>query len=622
MSQDTSEQELPPAIGPRHVIGLDIGDGESALCWLSTDPDTMGNKPEIFQRRTTEKSIITAIAWEHDEDGEDGDGSTRLLIGEAAVASEDCLQFSVNFKAVFEPEHEVMPRQALFSEALLREFFQRHPKVPEDCVVYVGHPAGWSTETVEAYAKQFEALDVPVRLMPESQSALVLVRDRHAENQGREVDRDALRAVLVVDVGSSTTDFTFVDDLEPRNLPVGATLGCRRIDDELAAFLRRELAGDKAFTEALATPGGGQMLRLVCRRAKEAQFSPGNRKEEQESDNYRTLPDACAPRFAPLIHTGGGRLRGLEIPQRVADPGGWADDFRALLADAKRQLGSDEPQLIIVTGGGSRMPVVREACGEAFPDAEVRNDPTPSFTVAQGLASAGRHRVSVERFRHDIRALKDRADFTLVIRTALLGAFGEMISLLQQRVEREVGKGDAESSTPLDEQIRELADFDVVFQRLRARLEASLAPLVLDICRVYGIRDDRFGIDLTVPTIVSTAIEKRIRGVLRTVFTMQDLQTRTLAIHRTVRDALQERQRRAVNPFLATAGALIISGVLTFGSAKGVAGVARWRLRRALKAARPEPTEITRLVEEAAESIAAQIDVRAKEIERFVLPSR
>ncbi|WP_420075705.1 hypothetical protein ACOAKG_00290 [Streptomyces sp. JL3001] len=65
------------------------------------------------------------------------------------------------------------------------------------------------------------------------------------------------------------------------------------------------------------------------------------------------------------------------------------------------------------------MPVVREACAEAFPDAEVRNDPTPSFTVARGLASAGRHWVGVERFRRDIRALKDQTNFNSEIRAAL-----------------------------------------------------------------------------------------------------------------------------------------------------------------------------------------------------------
>ncbi|MFF7394560.1 hypothetical protein ACFZAE_39880 [Streptomyces scabiei] len=622
MSQVTSEREPFHAIGPRHVIGLDIGDGESALCWLSTDSDTMGDEPEVFERDTNEKTIITAIAWEHrknDDAGENEDESTRLLIGEEAVMSEECLQFSVNFKTAFDPEYKVMPRQVPFSQALLREFFHRYPEVREDCAVYVGHPAGWPMDAVEAYAKQFGSLDIPVRLMPESQSALVHVRDRHAEYRGSGVDRDALREVLIVDVGSSTTDFTFVDDLEPRNLPVGASLGCRQIDDALAALLRAELAADKEFTDALAVPGGAQMLRLVCRRAKEAHFSSG----DSDKSNFRTMPQGCATRFAPIIDRGGGRLRGVEIPRLIAAPGGWADDFRAVLAQAKGQLGSSRPQMIIVTGGGSRMPVVRDACTEAFPDAEVRNDPTPSFTVARGLASAGRHRVGVERFRRDIRALKDQADFTKQIRAALLESNDEMKSLLRRFVELFAGNGGAQSSTPLDEQIRDMAD--PVFRRLRARLESSLTPLVLDICRAYGVRDDRFPLNLTVPNIVSATMKARISGVLRTAGTAKATLKNSGIAHMVGRKimsgAVQAVRERGTDALLQAAGQAA-AGAVIFGSAAGikyaVECTARWRLQRALETSSLEPAEITRLVDEVAESIAAQMDDRAKEIERFV----
>ncbi|GGV26253.1 hypothetical protein GCM10010277_07720 [Streptomyces longisporoflavus] len=642
MSQASSPQEPFRSPGPRHVIGLDIGDGESALCWLSTDPDTTGAEPEVFERDTKEKSIITAIAWEygkHDDEArndeqdheqnqpqtrdQDHDGdheeTTRLLIGEQAVMSRDCLQFSVNFKTAFDPEQQVMPRQVPFAQALLREFFRRRPEVKEDCAVYVGHPAGWPVDAVEAYARQFAPLDVPVRLMPESQSALVHVRDRHAGTRGNGVDRDALREVLIVDVGSSTTDFTFVDDLEPNNLPVGASLGCRRIDDALAALIRRELAEDKEFTDALAMPGGAQMLRLVCRRAKEAQFSSG----DADKGNFLTIPQGGATRFAPIIVKGGGRLRGVEIPQLVAAPGGWADDLRAVLARAKRHLGTSRPQLIVVTGGGSRMPVVREACAEAFPDAAVRNDLAPSFTVARGLASAGRHRVGVERFRRDIRALKDQAAFTGEIRTTLLESFDEVISLLRQRVAPGAGHSDVESAS-LDEQIREMADVDAVFGRMRARLESSLTPLVLDICRAYGIRDDRFRLDLTVPNVVSAAMKARIRGVLWTAGTTQEILTSTGSAHGAGRvlmnGAVQAFRKGGAAPLLAAAGVVAAAGAVIVGGAAGIEYAARWRLQRVLESAHLEPTEITKLVEEVAESIAAQMDDRAEEIERFVNP--
>ncbi|MFH8693633.1 hypothetical protein ACWGKK_22275 [Streptomyces chartreusis] len=198
-----------------------------------------------------------------------------------------------------------------------------------------------------------------------------------------------------------------------------------------------------------------------------------------------------------------------------------------------------------------------------------------------------------------------------------------MISLLRQRVEREAGNGGAQSSTPLDEQIREVADLDAVFRRLQARLEASLTPLVLDICRAYGIRDDRFRLDLTVPNIVSVKMTARIRGVLRTAGAAQGILTTaggaTVAGRVLMNGAVQAFRKGGAGPLLVAAGAVAAAGAVVVGSAAGIEYAARWRLQRALETARLEPTEITRLVEEVAESIAEQMDDRAREVERFVL---
>jgi molecular chaperone DnaK (HSP70) len=119
--------------------------------------------------------------------------------------------------------------------------------------------------------------------MPESQSALLHVRDRgHDERQ--------LERVPVVDIGSSTTDFTIVEDFSPRNLVVGAALGCRQIDEQLAGLVRAALHHDPAVMEALTAPGGMDFLLLACRWAKEAQFSGVSRR-------LMDLRESCEERF-------------------------------------------------------------------------------------------------------------------------------------------------------------------------------------------------------------------------------------------------------------------------------------------------------------------------------------
>ncbi|MFF3248126.1 Hsp70 family protein [Streptomyces sp. NPDC002870] len=598
----------------RYVIGLDIGDGESALCWLPTDVAHIRDGAKVFQRATQEKSVITATARKRGG----LDEANRLVIGEEAVLSDNCLHFSVNFKILPDPLDLAPPEAVLFAQALLGEFFATRPEVRHKCVVYVGHPAGWAPESVAAYGRHFGTLDVPVHLMPESQSALVHVRDRRAEHREGEYDSHSLREVLIVDVGSSTTDFTFVDDLVPRNLPVGSSLGCRQIDEELAERVQAACAEDTEFMAALRAPGGREMLLLVCRRVKEMQFSRDNADE----DNFRRMRSGCEERFAPIIDKGRGWLRAVEIPEQVvAAPGGWADAFRAVIADVRERLGPVGPQLIVLTGGGSRMPVVREVCAEAFPEAIVENDRQPAFTVARGLASTGRHRVGVESFRQDIRALKDRPAFNKLIRDALLASFDEVRAVLRERLEREL-EGSTKPAKLLDELIREMAGMDDVFRRLRVSLESSLTPLVLEICRSYGVRDDRFQLDLTLPDIVSSTMKARIRTIWRTVGFSQGVLAAATELGQgggfLLHGAVQVLRKSGAFPLLAGAATVAAAGAVVVGGAKGVEQLARWRLQKMLETAELEPGEVTRLVEQVAEAITVQMDARAVEIERFV----
>src|SRR5258708_8351384 len=159
-----AKQEL---LNAKHVIGLDIGDGESALAWLSTDDDS---PVRIYQRQSTaETSILTALARDPDTGG--------YLFGEEALLRHGWIQFTVNFK--HEPTAGKMANRdaVLFAQALLEEFFEAHAQVREACVVFIGHPAGWSATAVKKYGDQLGQLGLPVYLLAESQSALVHVRD-------------------------------------------------------------------------------------------------------------------------------------------------------------------------------------------------------------------------------------------------------------------------------------------------------------------------------------------------------------------------------------------------------------------------------------------------------------
>ncbi|WP_307176060.1 hypothetical protein [Streptomyces africanus] len=263
----------------RYAVGLDLGDGESSLCRLPTHGR---GKAEIYARGTEGTAIVTALGREPlKQDGH------RYVIGEAAVLAKNALHFSVNFKTRPDPEGLVVPEAVQFAQVLLTEFFAAHPEVREDCAVYVGHPTGWDAASVAAYREHFASMRLPVHLVAESQSALVHVRDRRA---GRR-DPRGLDRVLVVDIGSSTTDFTFVADLVPRNLPVGSDLGCALIDNELVERVRAAFQANEQFTAALDKDGAPEMLRLVCRPGQGGAVRRGRR-----------TPPGSPGRLRPPVH--------------------------------------------------------------------------------------------------------------------------------------------------------------------------------------------------------------------------------------------------------------------------------------------------------------------------------
>ncbi|MFE6160494.1 Hsp70 family protein [Streptomyces sp. NPDC056486] len=588
------------APGVQYAVGLDLGDGESSLCWL---PTRGRSDARVYSRGTDGTAIVTALGRERRSQG-----GYRDVIGEAAVLAQNSVHFSVNFKTRPDPTGLEIPRAVQFAQILLAEYFSRHPEVRRDCVVYVGHPTGWDAESVAAYLRHFSSIDLPVRLVAESQSALVHVRDRRA---GRRETR-GLNRVLVVDIGSSTTDFTFVDDLIPRNLQVGADLGCAAIDQDLADMVREAFARNEKFTQALDEDGSDEMLRLLCRRAKEAQFT-GTDVRLQE------LQAGCDTRFAPFMSLSLGWLRGVDIPRRVVrGRGGWAERFAGVLAEVHDLLGEVQPELLVITGGGSRMPVARQLCLEAFPEAAVENDAEPSLSVTRGLASVGRHRVNVARFRHDILALKDRPEFEEKIRDGLLDAFEQArATLLARLLERadDVG-GDEQDEQDIDALIRRFTGMDQVLAGLRARLNAELTPMALDICRSYDIRDDQFTLDIVLPGIIGTAISARIRPMWRTLRAAQ-----------TVLKGFQNMGALSIygvkfvtrgSRFFAKLGIAGAIVAVALGLPKATEAGARQLIRTTLQNARLDPAEVTDVVTHVAEQITAQMDRRVQEVERFV----
>ncbi len=463
-------------LGAAYVVGLDIGDGESALAWSSIDQVGPAN---VYQRQSTaETSILTALAPVRGQAG-------RYVFGEEALLTEDAVQFAVNFKE--RPVPGQIPKAVVFGQALLKEFFEANQQVKERCLVFVGHPVGWRGDVVEEYRLHLRHLSTSVYLLAESQSALVYVRDRgsgHPEDLG---------SVLVIDIGSSTVDITIVEDMIPTNIDVGLDLGCRQIDEQLADMAKKALAANPKFTAALTRSGGEDLLLLACRRTKEAQFA----------GREQSFPFSHRADLADIVHSGFGWLKDQEIPNIVMAPGGWRSRFDELIRRVRSYL-AKPPKVVILTGGGSRMPFVRDICVQAFPDAAVDLDNDPSLSVTRGLVSAGRQRVQAARFRREVSAITTSPRTRGIIHRQVEAAYQA-----SKKPTLEAMRNQDMSMWPrIFENPPGQAKIVDEFQR---SVSAYLASKAQPICAKYGIDSSRFDMNLKLPQFFAEQLMERTR---------------------------------------------------------------------------------------------------------------
>ena len=115
-------------------------------------------------------------------------------------------------------------------------------------------------------------------MVRESRAAFIYARD-----SGGITPEQLRTSVLVIDIGSSTTDLTHVSGTEARDLPVGAALGASLIDNALMEMaLAASADADGCRAAFRFAPPSRARCRQVCRRVKEKYF--------QRPRSYATQP--------------------------------------------------------------------------------------------------------------------------------------------------------------------------------------------------------------------------------------------------------------------------------------------------------------------------------------------
>ena len=373
--------------------GFDLGDAESAVSVLNKKDVT---EPRVLTVREV-KSFITAYA--RLRNGE-------LVIGEAACYNPEAVERKIRFKSRFLRDRDSRRDIKSFAAGVLGELYMSGDLVKgEESCFYIGCPAGWDKTARETYRELFEEVGYPpVRIISESRAALVSA----CQSKHFQVGYDILsKPVLVVDIGSSTTDFAYIMGGREVELKTAGevALGGGIMDEVLLeCALDASVRGDRIRQIFEESQPWRSYCEFAARRLKEKYFGD----EEYWSGNecrQSVIISYEKPIRLPLVmdeKTANHILYG-KIPQ--LDNRSFQDVFVGSLKQVREKIQEDLPELVFLTGGVSRLHAVREWCRQIFPDAVVITGAEPEFSVCRGLSWCGRIDEELREFRAEIQEL-------------------------------------------------------------------------------------------------------------------------------------------------------------------------------------------------------------------------
>ncbi len=446
--------------------GFDLGDAESAVCRLNKRD---AGVPEVLPVREA-RSFITAYAQLP---------TGELLIGESACYDTSAVRRSIRFKSNFLTDPESEKDVKRFAAGVLGELYADGNLVKDDdCCFYIGCPAGWDRAARERYRRIFEDTGYPpARIVSESRAALISA----CQSKHFQVGYDIMsKPVLVVDIGSSTTDFAFILGGKEVELQTAGEvrLGGGIMDELLLEESIRQSDDEAAVRRALETsPPWRSYCEFAARRLKEQYFS--------DEDYWRD--NECQKTI--LIRVGAGAKLTLRIDEKIADRvlnkgaaqlegRSFKEAFIGSLKELRAKLKDQLPELLFLTGGVSRLPAIRDWCEKVYPEAVIITGAEPEFSVSRGLAWSGRIDEELREFRKEVEELIDSSAVERIVEGRIDDLYHRIVDAMVEPILRRV-------ALPVfdrwrNDDIRKLSDIDQIVQKeIEAWLHSDEAQQLL-----------------------------------------------------------------------------------------------------------------------------------------------
>ncbi len=377
--------------------GFDLGDAESAVSRLEKGSAEAPEQLEICGA----KSFISAYAQLR---------TGEILVGEQACYHADAIKRKLRFKSHFLTDPGCADDVKTFAAGVLGELYGSAALIKnDDTSFYIGCPAGWDGNTREFYRSIFEQAGYPpAKIVSESRAALISAcQSRHLQ-----IGHDIMsKPVLVVDIGSSTTDFAYImGGKEVEMQTAGEVVLGGGIMDEI--LLDEAIEGSLFSRRIRQTLENSEAWKNYC------EFAARRLKEKYFSDEAYWKVNPCKESVMiryreplKLTITMDEKIAKKLLEKKVERLGNrsFREVFVQSLYDVRDNIKGSKPELLFLTGGVSKLPEIREWCAEVFPEAIVIRGSEPEFSVSKGLAWSGRIDEDMREFREEVDQLMKSA---------------------------------------------------------------------------------------------------------------------------------------------------------------------------------------------------------------------
>lgn len=364
-----------------YLIGIDFGHGETTASFYDTENERGGlERLHILDGNTLESCKVESAVCRNIATGE---WQFAKDIRDYALPD-----FTLHFKA---PMNEITPKNKEAFAAFIKlvfehildnqSFLEYDPLTGErNFEIYVACPSGWGkkdTTQIQEY-KKFISSIIPVDwIIKESDAAYFKFK---AEK------KFPATSVLVIDIGSSTIDFTAYGANAAEPSSEGIKHGASAVENLIYKYFEEHDADfnvAKQNAESKCIDGNLNWRNAVVHFIK------------SEKEDFYTNESLVL--YLDLSNNSICNIKGRVFDACNISNEQLNDEIlktyrQTLLQDLnaekntleKEQIGI--PQLVVLTGGASRMPWFQKLVKDVFPDSQVFRDSEPSYVVSDGVA--------------------------------------------------------------------------------------------------------------------------------------------------------------------------------------------------------------------------------------------